>query len=76
MTRWFELDDPSAVDIDLSLFCSGCGGELTDEVNWCRDCGTRWSQNREQIARVHDLFMQKLAAEYPDHPWLALNITK
>jgi hypothetical protein len=24
----------------------------------------------EQVQRVHDLFMQKLAAEYPDHPWL------
>jgi hypothetical protein len=24
----------------------------------------------EQVARVHQLFMQKLAAEYPDHPWV------
>lgn len=25
------------------------------------------------VARVHALFMQKLAAEYPDHPWLRRN---
>ena len=49
---------------------------LTDEVNWCPDCGTRWAQNREQIARVHELFMRKLTERYPDHPWARLNVTK
>lgn len=50
--------------------------QLTDEVAWCPDCGTRWAQNREQIARVHDLFMEKLRKLHPDHPWLELNFQK
>jgi len=31
MTRFLEPVDPGAADIDVSLFCSECGGELTDE---------------------------------------------
>lgn len=49
---------------------------LNDLVTWCPDCGTRWASTREEIARVQELFMQKLSERHPDHPWLQLSFKK
>ena len=49
---------------------------LAELVTWCPECGTRWSTTREELARVHDLFMEKLSARYPNHPWLTLDMRK
>ena len=50
--------------------------QLTDEVAWCPDCGSRWAATREEIQRVQELFMQKLAERHPNHPWVQLDIRK
>lgn len=60
----------------MDLFtCGVCGfdgdvqyEEGDDGIIRCLACQNEYL--RQAIKRVHELFMQKLAAEYPDHPWL------
>lgn len=46
--------------------CETCGGEWGDGWSSCR-CNR---EDDEATRRVHKLFMKKLAAEYPRHPWV------
>lgn len=60
--------------------CSLCGLFMShDQAPW-NITDDQWSDwdagdvepiDKEAVKRVHELFMQKLAREYPDHPWLS-----
>lgn len=62
-----------------SDICEQCGG-LIGDFGICLDCGDdgvdwdeeEWDDDQEEITakqRVYNLFLQKLEAKYPGHPW-------
>lgn len=56
--------------------CEDCGHDPCDcdMIRWAHEQlygeeERQLARQREDIARVQELFFQKLAAKYPNHPW-------
>lgn len=47
-----------------------CGDQMFSQEFWAFDFEISEPIDAAAVQRVHNLFMTKLAAAFPDHPWL------